>query len=65
MDETYGSLLAGFSTTTFEGNAMTLVLQALRSDQTLDAWGLGVWFGTFFAFLGLNFTTNDKLADLS
>ena len=41
---------------------MTLVLETLRSNETLDAGGLGVWF-LAFAF-GLDFTTNDEFADL-
>ena len=44
---------------------MALVLETLRSDQTLDAWGLGVWLRTLLALLWLNLTTDDELADLS
>ena len=41
---------------------MTLVLQALWGDQTLNARGLGVWLRALL--LGLNLTTDDELADL-
>ena len=41
---------------------MTLVLEALGSDEALDARGLGVGF---FAFaLGLDFAADDEFADL-
>ena len=41
---------------------MTLVLQALGSDQTLDARSLGV--GLLALALGLDLAANDVLADL-
>ena len=47
---------------TLKSHAMTLVLETLGSNETLDARSLGVWF-LAFAF-GLNFTTNDEFADL-
>jgi hypothetical protein len=59
---TYGCILAGFCTTTLECNPVTLVLEALRGDETLDAWGLGVWL--LALALWLHFTTDDILADL-
>ena len=41
---------------------MTLVLEALRGDEALDAGGLGVGF---FAFaFGLDFAADDEFADL-
>ena len=41
---------------------MTLVLEALGSDEALDAGGLGVGF---FAFaFGLDFAADDEFADL-
>ena len=41
---------------------MTLVLEALRGDETLDAGSLGVGF---FAFaFGLDFAADDEFADL-
>ena len=48
--------------TTLKSHAMTLVLETLGSDETLDAGGLGVWL-LAFAF-GLNFTTDNEFADL-
>lgn len=41
---------------------MTLVLQTLGSDQTLDAGSFGV--GLFAFGFGLHFAADDKLADL-
>ena len=41
---------------------MTLVLETLGSHETLDAGCLGVWLLAFA--LGLDFTTDDELADL-
>ncbi len=41
---------------------MALVLETLRSDETLDAGSLGVGFLAFS--LGLDFATDDELADL-
>ena len=41
---------------------MTLVLETLGSDETLDARGLGIGF---FAFaFGRDFTADDEFADL-
>jgi hypothetical protein len=42
---------------------MTLVLQSLGRDQSLDLWCLGVWL-LAFAF-GLDLATDDILPDLS
>jgi hypothetical protein len=39
---------------------MSLVLQSLGSDESLDLGGFGVWLGAFF--LGCDFSTNDELA---
>ena len=41
---------------------MTLVLEALRSNETLDARGLGVRLGTLL--LRLHLTTDDEFANL-
>jgi hypothetical protein len=41
---------------------VTLVLETLRGDQSLDLGSLGVWL--LALTLWLDFTTNDKLADL-
>lgn len=43
-------------------NAVALVLEALRGDQTLDLWGLGVWL--LALTLWLNLTTNNELTDI-
>ena len=59
---TYGSVLGGLGLAALEGNAVTLVLEALGGDQTLDARGLGVGLGALL--LGLDLTTDDELADL-
>lgn len=48
--------------TTLESETMTLVLETLGSNEALDAWGLFVFF--LALALGLDFTTDDKLADL-
>jgi len=62
MNLTYGGVLGGLGLATLECDPVALVLEALRSDETLDARSLGVWLGTLL--LWLNFTTDDKLADL-
>ena len=46
----------------FKSHSVTLVLEALRGDEALDAGGLGVGF---FAFaFGLDFAADDEFADL-
>ena len=45
-----------------ECDPVTLVLETLRGDQTLDLRSLGVWL--LALALGLDFTTNDELANL-
>lgn len=60
---TYGSILGGLGGTALEGHAVTLVLEALGSDQTLDLGGLGVWL--LALTLWLHLTTDDELADLN
>jgi hypothetical protein len=45
-----------------EGLEVTLALETLGSDETLNARSLGVWLGSLL--LGLDFAANDKLADL-
>jgi hypothetical protein len=59
---TYGLILDLLSLAALERNAVTLVLQALGSDQTLDARSLGV--GLLALALGLDLAANDVLADL-
>lgn len=61
-ESTYGSILGGLGVTALEGHAVTLVLEALGGDQTLDLGGLGVWL--LALTLWLHLTTDDKLADL-
>jgi hypothetical protein len=60
--ETYGGVLGGLGVAALESHAMTLVLQTLGSNQTLNARSLGVGLGSLL--LGLHLTANDKLADL-
>jgi hypothetical protein len=59
---TYSSIPGSLSVTALQRNAVTLVLKALRSNQTLDLGSLGVWL--LALTLWLDFTTDDKLADL-
>jgi len=61
-DETYRSILAGLRPTALECNPVPLVLETLRSDETLDARGLGVRLGALL--LRLHLTADDELADL-
>lgn len=62
MGITYGSILALLGVLALECDTVTLVLETLRSDQTLDLGGLGVWLLSLA--LWLNLTTNDELANL-
>lgn len=59
---TYRRVLAGFRTTALKCDAVALVLETLRSDETLDAGSLGVGLSTLL--LGLDLTTDDEFADL-
>lgn len=54
------SLTGSLSTTTLNSDAVTLTLETLGSNQTLDLRGLGVFT---FALLG-DGTTDDELADI-
>lgn len=56
------SVLGSLGLATLECDPVALVLETLRSNETLDARGLGVWLGTLL--LWLNFTTDDELADI-
>ncbi len=58
----YGSILGSLSVAALQRNAVALVLETLRRDQSLDLGSLGVWLLAFT--LWLDFTTDDKLADL-
>jgi hypothetical protein len=59
---TYGSILAGLRAAALEGDPVALVLETLRSDETLDARSLGVRLGALL--LGLDLATDDEFADL-
>jgi len=61
-ERTYGSILGTLSVTALQRNAVALVLETLRGDQSLDLGSLGVWL--LALTLRLDFTTDDKLADL-
>jgi hypothetical protein len=62
MGGTYGSILGSLRATALECDPVALVLETLRSNQTLDLGGLGVWLGALL--LGGNLTADDELADL-
>jgi len=57
-----GSILGSFRMTALERDPVTLVLETLRGDQTLDLGSLCVYF--LALALGLDFTTNDELANI-
>jgi hypothetical protein len=59
---TYGSILGRLRAAALKCDPVTLVLETLRSNQTLDLGGLGVGLRTLL--LGGNLTTDDELADL-
>jgi hypothetical protein len=61
-EETHSSILGSLSVAALQRNAVALVLEALGSNQTLDLGSLGVWL--LALTLWLDFTTDDKLADL-
>jgi len=56
------SILGSLSVAALEGEAVTLVLKTLRSNETLDLWCLGVWL--LALTLWLNLTTDNELADI-
>lgn len=60
--ETYGSVLGSLRAAALECDPVALVLEALRSNKTLDLGGLGVGLGALL--LGLDLTADDELADL-
>lgn len=62
VGSTYGSILGLLSVAALEGDAVTLVLEALWGDETLDLWCLGVWL--LALTLWLNLAANDELANL-
>ena len=59
---TYRGILARLGLAALECDSVTLVLETLRGDETLDAGGLGVGF-LAFAF-GLDFAADDEFANL-
>jgi len=59
-----GILLDLLGLAALECDAVALVLETLRSDETLDARSLGVWLRALLALLGLDLTTDDKLANI-
>ncbi len=60
---TYSSILGSFRAAALQCDSVALVLEALRSNQTLNLGGLCVGFGALL--LGLNLTANDEFPDLS
>lgn len=60
--KTYSSLLLSLVAAALQSLEVALALETGGSDKALDARSLGVGLGTLL--LGLNFTADDKLADL-
>jgi len=56
------SILGLLRVAALECDAVTLVLETLRSNETLDLWCLGVWLLAFT--LWLNLTTDDEFANI-
>lgn len=61
-EKTYGLILDLLGLAALESKAVTLVLETLGSDESLDLGGLGV--GLLVLTLGLDLAANDVLADL-
>lgn len=59
---TYGLVLDLLGLAALEGSAVALMLETLGSDESLDLGGLGV--GSLSLTLGLDFTSDNVLADL-
>ena len=59
---TYSSILGLLSVTALQRDAVTLVLETLGSNETLNLGGLGVWL--LALTLWLNLTADNELADL-
>ena len=55
-----GSVLGSLRTSSLEGEAVSLVLDTLRGDESLDLGGLGIGLCTLL--LGSDFATDDELA---
>ena len=62
LDSTYGCVLDTLGLAALECQSAALVLETLRSNETLDLGGLGVGLATLL--LGSHLTANDVLADL-
>lgn len=60
--KTYGSIFGSLSIATLECDPVTLVLETLRGNETLDLGSFGVWL--LALTLGLDFTTDNEFADL-
>jgi len=56
------SILGCLSPSSLECNAVSLVLHALRGDESLDLWCLCVWLGALL--LGDDFSSNDEFANI-
>lgn len=63
VGRTHSSILGGFGLATLERHSVTLVLETLRGDETLDTGCFGVGFLAFA--LGLDFAADDEFADLA
>ena len=61
--KTYSSILCSLSIAALERDAVALVLETLGSNQSLDLGSLGIRL--LALALGLDFTTNNKFADLN
>ena len=59
----YGSILCSLSIAALQCDAVTLVLETLGSNQSLNLRSLGVWL--LALTLRLDFTTDNKFADLN
>lgn len=60
--KTYSSILGLLGVAALEGDTVTLVLETLWGNKTLDLWCLGVWL--LALTLWLNLATDDELANL-
>lgn len=56
------SILGSLRASSLECDSVSLVLHSLRSDESLDLGGLGVWLGALL--LGDDFTADDELANI-
>lgn len=56
------SILGSLSPSSLKCDAVSLVLHALRGDESLDLWCLRVWLGALL--LGDDFSSDDEFADI-